>query len=268
MRLAATPGGRAALWSLFAAVVAVIYLPIVTMVVFSFNGSRFQTLPFRRATLDWYRRIAADPQYVEGLANSLAVAGAAAGAATALAFACAYGLVRGRFPGRSVVLALVCAPVAVPLVLVGLSLRVYALSLGLAPSMPLVVLGETIYVLPLAVLTLRNRIADIPLAREEAAWSLGASRPRAILDVVLPAAAPAFVASFILCFTFAFDEFVIAYFLTNFEILLSTKIWTTLVTGFDPTVNAVGTLVLVVSLALGVTAQLVGRLGSRRESRG
>lgn len=265
MRLAATPAGRAGLWALFAAVVAVIYLPIVTMIVFSFNGSRFQTLPFRKATLDWYRRIAADPQYTEGLANSLAVAGTAALLATAIAFACAYALVRSRYPGRGAVLALVSAPIAVPLVLIGLSLRVYAASIGLSPTLPLVVLGETVYVMPLAVMTLRNRIAAIPLNREEAAWSLGATRVRAVVDVVLPAAAPALVSSLILCFTFAFDEFVIAYFLTNFDVLLSTKIWTTLVTGFDPTVNAVGTMVLVVSLVLGVAAQLVGRRGLRRE---
>jgi spermidine/putrescine transport system permease protein len=263
MMLAATPAGRAGLWALFVLVVGVIYTPILTMIVFSFNSSRFQTLPFRNPTLDWYRRIAADPQYAEGLANSLLVAGSASLAATAIAFGCAYALVRSRFPGRTAVLALVSAPIAVPLVLIGLSLRVYALSIGLKPSLPLVVLGETIYVMPLAVMTLRTRIAEIPVSREEAAWSLGAGRWRAVLDVVLPSAAPAIVASFILCFTFAFDEFVIAYFLTNFEILLSTKIWTTLVTGFDPTVNAVGTMVLVVSLTLGITAQLVGRRGRR-----
>ena len=72
---------------------------------------------------------------------------------------------------------------------------------------------------------------------------------------MLPACRVSLIATFLLCFTFAFDEFVIAYFLTNFSITLPIKIWTTLVTGFDPTINALGTMVFVFSLALGVTAQ-------------
>jgi spermidine/putrescine transport system permease protein len=115
--------------------------------------------------------------------------------------------------------------------------------------------GQVLYVLPLAVLNLRNRIAQLPKSHEEAGWALGASRLRAIIDVILPACRASLIATFILCFTFAFDEFVIAYFLTNFSVTLPIKIWTTLVTGFDPTINALGTMVFAFSLILGVTAQ-------------
>jgi spermidine/putrescine transport system permease protein len=116
-------------------------------------------------------------------------------------------------------------------------------------------IGQVLYVLPLAVLNLRNRIAQIPKSHEEAAWALGASPLRAIADVVLPACRFALLATLILTFTFAFDEFVIAYFLTNFSITLPIKIWTTLVTGFDPTINALGTMVFLFSMTLGIAAQ-------------
>ena len=111
--------------------------------------------------------------------------------------------------------------------------------------------------MPLAILNLRNRIAQIPKSQEEAAWALGAGRTRSMLEIVLPNCKFALAATLILTFTFAFDEFVIAYFLTNFSITLPIKIWTSLVTGFDPAINAVGTMVFLFSMALGICSQLL-----------
>lgn len=242
---------------LFAAVVVAIYLPITVMGVFSFSSSRFQTLPFRDGTLEWYGRVFTDGQYTEGFLNSVVIAVAVAVTATLIGFLCAYSLVNAHFPGKTAVTLFVLAPLAVPLLLVGISLRLYVVKLGIQPSLGLVYLGQVLYVLPLAVLNLRNRLAQIPKSHEEAAWSLGASRARAIWEIVLPACRFALIATLILTFTFAFDEFVIAYFLTNFSITLPIKIWTTLVTGFDPTVNALGVMVFLFSMGLGLAAQVL-----------
>ena len=250
---------RAVFGTVFTAAVVVIYLPIVVMLVFSFNSSRYQVMPFREFTLDWYPSLVRDGQYVAGFVNSILLSLGVSLTATLLAFACAYSLVNARFAGKTAVTLFVLAPLAVPLVLIGISLRLYFVSLGLEPSLWLVHVGQTLFVLPLAILNLRNRLEQVPRSHEEAAWALGASRLRAIRDVVLPACRFALLATFILTFTFAFDEFVIAYFLTNFEITLPIKIWTTLVTGFEPTVNAVGVCVFAVSILLGLTAQLLLR---------
>lgn len=249
--------------AVFTAAVAIIYLPIAVMFVFSFNSGRYQVMPFRDFTLQWYGRLLADNQYMAGLANSVVIAGAVSITATAIAFACAYSLVNAQFPGKTAATLFVLAPLAVPLVLIGISLRLYFVSLGLEPSLWLVYLGQTLFVLPLAVLNLRNRIAQIPRSHEEAAWALGATRLRAIVEIVLPSCRFAIVATLIVTFTFAFDEFVIAYFLTNFDITLPIKIWTTLVTGFDPAINAAGVCVFLFSMAMGVAAQL---LFMRREA--
>ena len=244
---------------IFALAVAIIYLPIVVMLVFSFNSSRYQVMPFRKFTLEWYPALVADSQYTVGFLNSVVLSVAVSLSATAVAFACAYSLVNARFRGKTAVALFVLAPLSVPLVLIGISLRLYFVSLGFEPSLWLVYVGQTIFVLPLAILNLRNRLAQIPKSHEEAAWALGASRLRAIVDVVLPSCKFALLATFIITFTFAFDEFVIAYFLTNFEITLPIKIWTTLVTGFEPTVNAVGVCVFLISVGLGITAQTLLR---------
>jgi len=244
-----------ALALLFWITASVIYLPIGVMAVFSFSAARYQILPIPEYTTEWYTRVFTDGQYAAGFLNSVLLAGSVSLAATLVGFACAYSLVNARFPGKTAVTLLVLAPLAVPLLLVGIAMRIWTTMLGLQPSLPLAGVGQVLYVLPLAVLNLRNRIAQLPKSHEEAAWALGASRLWAIVDVILPACRASLLATFILCFTFAFDEFVIAYFLTNFSVTLPIKIWTTLVTGFDPTINALGTMVFVFSLMLGVTAQ-------------
>ena len=255
--------GREPVWvrctfaTIFGVAAIVIYLPIGVMFVFSFNSGRYQVMPFRDFTLRWYERLLVDPQYISGLVNSVLIAGAVSVTATAIAFACAYSLVNARFPGKTAATLFVLAPLAVPLVLIGISLRLYFVSLGLEPSLWLVFVGQTLFVLPLAILNLRNRIAQIPRGHEEAAWALGASRLRAIVEIVLPSCRFAVVATLIVTFTFAFDEFVIAYFLTNFDITLPIKIWTTLVTGFDLTINAVGVCVFLFSMGMGIAAQLL-----------
>ena len=256
MRARLTGGGG---WFalLYLAVVSVIYLPIAVMAVFSVSSGRFQVMPFREFTWGWYARVFRDEQYVNGLANSIGIATSVSIAATAIAFVCAYSLVNSRFPGKILVTLLVLAPLAVPLILIGIGLRIYFVSIGFEPSLGLVFAGQVIYVLPLAILNLRNRIAQLPKSHEEAAWALGASRARAIVEIVVPSCRFAIAATLIMTFTFAFDEFVIAYFLTNFSITLPIKIWTSLVTGFDPAINAVGVMVFGFSIALGVGAQIL-----------
>lgn len=241
----------------FAFATAIIYLPIAVMAVFSFNSGRYQTLPFREPTLNWYVQLARDQSFLDGLVNSLVIASGAALLATFLGFLAAYGFHKARLPGKPVLLGLVLAPLVVPLILVGIGMRLQLSALGLQPSLWFVLFGQTVYVLPLAVLNIRARLAHVPASLEEAATSLGASQTRAILEIVAPACASTLLATLLLTFTFAFDEFVIAYFLTNFQITLPIKIWTTLVTGFDPKINAAGTVVFLFSLTLGVAAQCV-----------
>ncbi len=259
------PRGKGWLVVLFGAVAAVIYLPIIVMTVFSFNSGRYQVMPFREFTWEWYGRVFRDEQYLAGLANSIVIATAVSVSATAIGFFCAYSLVNARFRGKNLVTLFVLAPLAVPLILIGISLRLYFVSIGLEPSLGLAYAGQVLFVLPLAVLNLRNRIAQIPKSHEEAARALGASRLGAIADVVVPACRFAVAATLIVTFTFAFDEFVIAYFLTNFSITLPIKIWTSLVTGFDPAINAVGVLVFGFSMGMGIVAQA---LFMRRDQRG
>jgi spermidine/putrescine transport system permease protein len=132
---------------------------------------------------------------------------------------------------------------------------VYFFSIGWHFSLLTVLLGHLIFSIPLALLILRARLLQIPISLEEAAWDLGAGRLRSLWEVVLPMALPGILVSILLTFTFSFDEFIVAYFLTQFELTLPIKIWANLITGFDPTVNAIGSIVLVLSLTVVLMAQ-------------
>ena len=242
---------------IFVLILTIVYLPILVMIIFSFNSGRYQTLPFREFTTYWYARTLQDQSFIEGMATSLTIAAGASCLATTLGFFAAYSFHRAQIPAKSVLYGIVLAPLAVPLILIGIGMRLQLNELGLQPGLWLVLLGQTVYVLPLAVLNLRVRIASIPSSLEDAAMSLGAGRLRAISEIIAPACGTTLFATMLLTFTFAFDEFVIAYFLTNFEVTLPIKIWTTLVTGFDPTVNAVGTGVFLFSVTLGLAAQIL-----------
>ena len=217
--------GREPAWirGIFAAIFAiaalVIYLPIAVMFVFSFNSGRYQVMPFRDFTLQWYERLLADPQYTAGLANSVLIAGAVSVTATAIAFACAYSLVNAlsrKDRGDFVRSGATCGAA-------GSDRHQSAAVLRVAGTGALAVARLR---RPDA---LRSPARDSqsaqpdrtsPRSHEEAAWALGASRLRAIVEIVLPSCRFALVATLIITFTFAFDEFVIAYFLTNFEITL------------------------------------------------
>lgn len=238
------------------ACLGVLYLPLLMMVVFSFNSGRFQVLPFKALTWQWYQRLFTDPAFTTALTHSVVLGMAVSGVATGLGFMAAYSLIKSQFPGKESLASLLVTPIAVPGILLAVALRVYFFQLGWSFSLLTVFWGHLIVGIPLAILILRARLAQIPLSLEEAAWDLGARRLQSWSEVVLPLALPGLVASLLLNFTFSFDEFVMAYFLTQFDLTLPIKIWSNLITGFDPTINAIGTVILGLSLLFGLISQL------------
>lgn len=236
-----------------------LYLPIITLIAFSFTASRFPFFPIREWSTRWYVELWNDPSFFDALFNSLLVSGLASVTATTLGFLGSYALVRGRFPGRAILSGILVLPLGVPLLLLALSLRIYFASIGMTFGLVTIFLGHLVYMLPLSVLILRGRFQSYPWALEEAAFDLGAGRGRIIVEILLPWMLPAILGSLLLNFTFSFDEFIIAWFLTNFEQTLPIKIWTDLLMTYDPTVNVIGTFVFLLSISMALLAQLMLR---------
>jgi spermidine/putrescine transport system permease protein len=246
-------GDRISRYSLYLVLMVafvVIYLPLILVVVFSFNDGHFQVFPLKGFTLEWYRKMFMDPAFMGALKNSLTLGAGVGVVATLFGFLGSYSLVKAEFPFKDAISSFLITPIAVPAVLLAVSLRVYFFSLGWQFSLWTVFLGHLIINIPLSVMIIRARLLQIPISLEEAAWDLGAGRLRSLWEVILPMTLPSILVSVLLTFTFSFDEFIIAYFLTQFELTLPIKIWSNLLTGFDPTVNAIGSIVFVISLTV------------------
>jgi spermidine/putrescine transport system permease protein len=143
------------------------------------------------------------------------------------------------------------------LLILGLALLIFLRQLQLAGSLPAVIISHTIIAAPFAFGIVRLRLAELDPHLEQAAWNLGANEWDAIRAVVLPQAAPALVAAFLLAMTVSWDEFIIAWFVSGLQITLPVYIWTSFQAEISTAVNAIGTIVFAVSITFVLIAELV-----------
>jgi len=254
MMLSKTSSGI--LISLTSLIILFIYLPLVILVTFSFTASRYPFFPIQSWSLRWYELLSKDSSFYESLTNSIFVSVGTSVSATLIGFFGAYSLIRSEFRGKNLISNLMIVPISIPLVLLAISLRVYLSTMKIQFNLFSICIGHLVYMIPLSIIVLKGRFERFPWTLEEAAIDLGASRIRSIIEISVPWMFPGIIGSVLLNFTFSFDEFIIAWFLTNFDVTLPIKIWTDLLMNYDPKVNAIGTIVLFFSLIIAFLAQL------------
>jgi spermidine/putrescine transport system permease protein len=247
------------------AIYAFIYLPVVTLMLFSFQEGRVAVPPFRGPSLQWYESLFENERMMTALSNSVVVGLVSATIATLLGFLAAYGVARFRPAAGEALRGFLVAPLAVSYLLIGLGLSLGWTELGVGRSLVLVVIGHVVINLPLAFVVLLSQMSEQQVRLEWAARDLGASDARVLMLVTVPVLSPGILASLALCFTLSWDEFIIALLLTRFDVTLPVEIWSALRTGLDPETNAAGTLVFLLSvgvlvLALAVVARLRRRV--------
>lgn len=234
-------------WALIGAMIVFIYLPVVTLVAFSLHDGRVPVPPFQGPTLEWYGRILGNAKVLQATGISLLVAVISAGLSVALATLAAWGLARHRLPAKPLIEALILAPLAVSTLVIGLGLSVTWSDL-IAKSPLFVIIGHVALNLPLAFAVIYVQLDAAQARLEAAARDLGASERQVFFRITLPSLRVSLIAAFALCFTFSWDEFIVAFFLSGFEPTLPVVIWGLLRTGLDPQTNAAGTLVFLVSI--------------------
>jgi spermidine/putrescine transport system permease protein len=249
------------LWFASLAVYAFLYIPLAIVVIFSFNDSRLNA-EWVGFTLDWYRRLAANASMVEAARNSLVIALVASGIATVLGTMA--GLAMHRFRPRLLPF-LVFTPVAMPEILLGVSLLIFFLNsakpllalvgiefdLGLAT----VVLAHITFSIGFVAIIVRARLAGMDDSIFEAARDLGATPWQTFRLVTFPLIVPGIVAGALMAFTLSIDDFVITFFTAGVGTkTLPLEIYTMIKVAVTPEVNAVSTLLMVLTLALIVIA--------------
>ncbi len=241
-----------------------VFLPVAMLIQYSFQDGLLPVPPFRGASLRWYEKVLANRRLIEALGNSVAVGGLSSLAATALGFLAAYGLARRRPRFAGAIRLLLMAPIMVSYLIIGLGLLIAFHSLGIGKSLLAVGIGHVVINLPLTFGIVYSQLGEHQANVERAAHDLGAGDLQALLLVTVPMLWPTLLAAFFIAFTLSWDEFVIAFLLSRFEVTLPVVIWSMLRSGLSPELNAAGTLVFVISALLVVAVELLLWRGRRR----
>ena len=229
---------------------AFIFLPVVVLVLFSFQSSRLPVPPFDGPSLKWYVQVLTDRDLMAALRNSLMVAALSSLVALALGFLAAQGLARVHLPGSVFLRGLLIAPMTVSYLIVALGLLSLFNQLGLRPSLWATGIGHVVINLPLCFAIVFAAMGDHQKNAERAARDLGANEVQVLGLITAPMLMPALLAAYFLSVTFSWDEFIIAFLLTRFDVTLPVEIWSMLRSGLSPATNAIGSLVFLVSVAI------------------
>ncbi|MEJ8668019.1 MULTISPECIES: ABC transporter permease [unclassified Streptomyces] len=255
------PRGLIAVTGLF---FALLYLPIAVVALFSFNSQKSLTV-FDGFSLRWYRAFVHDDVLIASLGTSLRISLVAMAGSVILGVALALGLVRSRTRLGSLAGLIMLVPLITPEIVTGVASMLLFKGLGIPLSTGTVMLAEITFSISYVTVILRSRVAALNPEVEEAAMDLGATRWQAVRLVTLPALLPAVLAAAVLIFALVFDDFVLAYFTTGVDPQpLSVRIYSAIRFGVQPTINAVGTLMLAGSIALIALALFIPRLFGRR----
>lgn len=241
-----------------------LYLPIIVVVVMSFNASR-NLFVWRGFSLQWYAELMQNEAMLKGLSNTLIVAVSVTLISTVLGTLLAVGI--HRYTRGGFVRAFSIAPALLPDLLLGIGLLSFFSLVSFTLGLHSVVLAHSVFATAFVTAIVLARIAGTDSSVEEASADLGATPIRTFLRVTLPQLAPGIIAGALLAFTLSLDEFVIAFFTAAPTTpTLPIVIYTTVRFGVTPEVNALASLLLLVSIVTVIAAQRLTKIGSTKES--
>ncbi len=248
-----------------------LYLPILALVIYSFNNSRLPAV-WGGFTLKWFAALSDDAEMLAGLWLSLQIAFLTACASVLLGTLAAFALVKyPRFGGRTLFAGMLSAPLVMPEVIIGLSLLLMLVSLQRAFGFPerglmTIWLGHLLIGLAYATVVVQARLKDLPPELEEAAMNLGARPAQVFFLVTMPMIAPSLLSAWLLTFTLSLDDVVLSAFLSGpGATTMPLVIFSRARLGLSPSINAVATVIIVVvSIAVIVASYLIARAERRR----
>jgi putrescine transport system permease protein len=246
---------------------AFLYLPIVILVIYSFNASRLVTVWGGWSTR-WYVALLEDRAMLEAAATSLGIAFVSAATATVLGTLAAVALTRlGRFRGRLPFAAMIYAPLVMPEVITGLSLLLLFVAADLDRGFVTVSIAHTTLTMCFVTVVVQSRLVTFDRTLEEAAMDLGCPPLRTFLTVTLPIIAPAVAAGFLLAFSLSLDDLVIASFTTGpGATTLPIRVYSEVRLGVKPEINAVCTLFIAVVAVTVLGASWLSRRSELRRT--
>ena len=257
-------------WRAVQAITVLVYVfmfaPIIAVVILSFNDSQFGGFPMTGLSFRWYYKLMENDAVLRAFQTSIWVAIITSLICTVLGVMGALALVRYEFPGKEWVNTILIAPALVPETVLGVGLLLLMRWAHQPRTLWLLVLGHIMLALPYVVLVVQARLIGIKRVYEEAAMSLGANRWYTFREITLPLLMPAIVASMLLVFTISFDNITASMFWRPSGVeTMPTQILSMLKVSISPEINALGTLMIIVTVGLpligGGLARYLARSG-------
>ncbi len=249
-----------------AIVLLFIYLPILFVVVYSFNESK-STAVWSGFTLQWYQNLAADDDLLEALGNSLLLGLLSCLSSAVIGTLGAVGLARSRLRSKGLITYVARLPMMIPEIILGMVFMAFFSLLHLPFGMLTLVIAHTAFCIPYILMMVQTRLAGLDPSLEEAARDLGAGSMRTFRDILLPLLMPGVLSGALLAFAMSLDDVVISIFVTGPRVsTLPIKIYTQMKFGVTPEINALCTLMLVITLLVVLLYWIITKVIGRRRT--
>lgn len=242
------------------AIYAFLYLPLLVLITYSFNDSRVN-VGWVGFTLKWYKVLFHDTQLMDAAINSVIIALIASTISVILGTLAGVALHKYKVPFLS---ALIMIPVAAPELLVGVALLMFFLMINFTLGMTSIILAHTAFCLSFVTISVKTRMHGMDESLVDAARDLGASPTKAFFWVLVPTILPGIIAGWLMAFTLSLDDFVITFFTSGVgSTTLPLAIYSMLKTGVTPEVNAISTIIILVTLVLTTIATKLSKTNAK-----
>ena len=248
-------------------VTAVLYLPIILVIVYSFNESKISSV-WGGFSLKWYETLFKDKAMFQALLNSSFLALSASVAAAVIGTQGAVGFQKVKMRTKGAVEYLSMLPIMIPEIILGMVFMTFFALLGLPFGMTTLILAHTTFCVPYVYMLVKARLVGMDKSLAEAAKDLGASELRVCVDITLPLLMPAILSGMLLSFAMSLDDVIISVFVTGVNVnTLPIKVYTQIKTGVTPEINALCTLMLGATIVLVILSNLLSRIGRPKEKK-
>ena len=226
-----------------------LYLPVVVVVMYSFNTDAISSFPMSGLTLKWYKAMFANTELIKSLRNSLIVAFIGTGLAILIGVPGAYGMYKLKFPGKKALEKMVILPMMLPGIITGITILSFLQLVGVVQGAFAVVLGHTTFLLGTVLPQVYTRLRQLDRNLLEASQDLGAGGVQTFFHVILPNIKTSVFGAALLSITLSLDEIPVTFFLNGVFTTLPIKIYGMTRNGFTPEINAICSLILLASVA-------------------
>ncbi|NGQ95710.1 ABC transporter permease subunit [Brevibacillus sp. SYP-B805] len=234
-----------------------LYLPIAILILYSFNKSKLNAV-WTGFTVDWYLKLFHNSDVLEAMNTTLIVAAVSTLASTMIGTLAAVGMYRYHFRGKTALDAMLYLPIVIPEIVMGISMLAFFAQLKIPLGYLTLIAAHITFSVPFVVVVVKARLAGFDKSIEEAAMDLGATPWQTFVKVTLPVIAPGVIASALLAFTLSVDDVIISFFVAGpTSPTLPLKIFSMVKFGVSPEINALSTLMLMVTLLIVVIAERI-----------